>query len=154
MVVGSTLLILIVYTSSSSAGLDPWGSTRYLTSALIALPSVLWPIWRAGTNIKRKLLANGVKALRAALLLVVFLSFMLGWVQTLNFIPAAQDAERREADFIHTLLKRRITHIYTDSWPCDRIIFESTQRILCTVVDEQLRPGVIPHTPYQALYNA
>ncbi len=154
MLVGSTLLILIVYTSSSSAGLDPWGSTRYLTTALIALPSVLWPIWRAGTNIKRKLLANGVKALRAALLLVVFLSFTLGWVQTLNFIPAARDAERREADFIHTLLNRGITHIYTDYWTCDRIVFESTERIICSVVDEQLRPGVNRYTPYTAIVNA
>src|SRR5258708_26173417 len=148
MVVGSTLLILIVYTSSSSAGLDPWGSTRYVTSALIALPSVLWLIWRAGTNIKRKLLANSIKALRAALLLVVFLSFMLGWVQTLNFIPAARDAERREADFILFFNDTATTEIYTDYWTCDRIVFESTERIICSVVDEQLQPGVNRYTPY------
>src|SRR5260370_22096390 len=91
---GSTLLILIVYTSSSSAGLDPWGSTRYLTSALIALPSVLLPISRAGTNLNRKLPANSIKALRAALLLVLFLSFILGCAQSLNCIPASPDAAR------------------------------------------------------------
>ncbi len=154
MLAGSTLFILIVYSSSSSSGLDPWSSTRYLTSMAIALPAVLWLIWRAGTNIRRKLLANGVKALRVALLSVVFLSFAIGWVQTLNFIPPAQRALQRDEDFIQTLLDRGITHIYTDYWTCDRIAFESMERIICSVVDEQVQPGVNRYTPYTAIVKA
>ena len=107
-----------------------------------------------GYKHQAKRLVNGVKALRVALLLVVFLSFTLGWVQTLNFIPAAQDAERREADLIYSLLNRGITHIYTDYWTCDRIAFESRERIICSVVDEQLQPGVNRYTPYTAIVNA
>ena len=152
--VGSPLLILIVYATTSSSGLDPWYSARYLTSTLIALPAVLWPIWRAGTTLKRKRLATSIKALSAALLLFVFLFFTLGWVQTLDLIPAAQDAERQEADLIHTLLNRGITHIYTDYWTCDRLAFESTERIICSVVDEQLLAGVNRYTPYTAIVNA
>ena len=152
--VGSPLLILIVYATTSSSGLDPWYSARYLTSTLIALPAVLWPIWRAGTTLKRKRLVTSIKALSAALLLFVFLFFTLGWVQTLGLIPAAQDAERQEADLIHTLLNRGITHIYTDYWTCDRLAFESTERIICSVVDEQLLAGVNRYTPYTAIVNA
>ena len=154
MLVVSPLLILIVYATTSSAGLDPWYSARYLTSTLIALPAVLWPIWRAGTNLKPKRLASSIKVLSALLLLVIFLFFTVGWVQTLNLIPAAQDAKRQEADLIQALLNRGITHIYTDYWTCDRIAFESTERIICSVVDEQLQPGVNRYTPYTTIVNA
>ncbi len=154
MLVGSPLFILFVYATTSSAGLDPWYSARYLTSTLIALPAVLWPIWRAGATFKRKRLATSIKALSVALLLVIFLFFTLGWVQTLNLIPAAQDAEQQEADLIHTLLNRGITHIYTDYWTCDRLAFESAERIICSVVDEQLQAGVNRYTPYTAIVNA
>ena len=151
--VGSPLLILIVYATTSAAGLDPWYSARYLTSTLIALPAVLWPLWRAGATLKRKRLATSIKALSAALLLVIFLFFTLGWAQTLNLIPAAQDAKRQEAHLIQTLFNRGITHIYTDYWTCDRIAFESTERIICSVVDEQLQAGVNRYTPYTAIVN-
>ena len=139
MLVLSPLLILFVYATTSSAGLDPWYSARYLTSTLIALPAVLWPIWRVGTDLKSKRLASSIKVLSPLLLLVIFLFFTVGWVQTLNLIPAAQDAKRQEADLIQALLNRGITHIYTDYWTCDRIAFESTERIICSVVDEQLQ---------------
>ena len=102
----------------------------------------------------RKRLATSIKALSVALLLVIFLFFTLGWVQTLNLIPAAQDAEQQEADLIHTLLNRGITHIYTDYWTCDRLAFESAERIICSVVDEQLQAGVNRYTPYTAIVNA
>ena len=153
MLVLSPLLILIVYATTSSAGLDPWYSARYLTSTLIALPAFLWPIWRVGTDLKSKPLASSIKVLSPLLLLVIFLFFTVGWVQTLNLIPAAQDVKRQEADLIQALLNRGITHIYTDYWTCDRIAFESTERIICSVVDEQLQPGVNRYTPYTTLVN-
>lgn len=148
MLVGSPLLIIMIYATASASGFDPWYSARYLTSALIALPAVLCPVYRAGAALKRKRLATGIKALRVVLLLVVVLSFMLGWVQTLHLIPAAQEAERQEADLIHTLIARGITHIYTDYWTCDRIAFESSEHIVCSVVDEHLQPGVNRYSPY------
>jgi hypothetical protein len=152
--VGSPLLILIVYASTSPAGLEPVSSTRYLTSTLIALPAALWPIWRAGESLARKRFAICVKALSVVLLLVIALSFMLGWIQTLQFIPEAQNAERQEADLIHSLLTKGITHIYTDYWTCDRIAFESKERIICSVVDDQLRPRVNRYPPYTSIVTA
>jgi len=146
--VGSPFLILLVYATTSSAGFDPWYSARYLTSTLIALPAVLWPLWKAGAALKLQQFTASIKMLGTALLLAVFLCFTLGWIQTLHLIPAAQEAEHQEADLIHTLLTRGITHIYTDYWTCDRLAFESTEHIICSVVDEHLQPGVNRYSPY------
>ncbi len=154
MLIGSTLLLLVVYTGSSAAGLAPWSTSRYLTGVLIALPAVLWPLWRAGATIKRKLLAYSLKALSVALLLAVLLSFAFGWFHTLQSIPAAQTQIRQDADLINTLLSRGIRHMYTDYWTCDRIAFESEERIICSVVDEQLQPGVNRYPPYTALVRS
>lgn len=154
LLIGSTLFIVLVYTSSSSAGLTPWTSTRYLISVPIALPAVLWPLWRAGAAIKRKLLAYCLKMLSAALLVAVFLSFALGWFHTLQLIPVAQANLRQDADLINTLLNRGITHMYTDYWTCGRIAFESQERIICSVVDERLQPGVNRYPPYTAIVKA
>ena len=152
--VGSALLLLLVYASTSPAGLDPVSSTRYLTSTLIALPVALWPIWRAGTSLRRKRGITRSKTLGVALLFVIVFSFVLGWVHTLSLLPEAHNAERQEADLIHNLLSRGITHIYTDYWTCDRIAFESQERIICSVVDEQLHLGVNRVPSYTALVTA
>ena len=154
MLVGSVLLVLIAYAAGSPSGLDPRSSTRYLSSVPIALPAVLWPIWRASSSIKRALLANSVKVLKAILLCALLFSFVAGWLQTLGNIPSAQAAEQQEADLIHALLNRGITHIYTDYWTCDRIAFESREQIICSVVDEQLQPGNNRYTPYALMVEA
>jgi hypothetical protein len=154
MLVGSVLLVHIAFAASSPSGLDPRQSTRYLSSVPIALPAVLWPIWHAGSSIKRALLANSVKVLKAILLCALLFSFVAGWVQTLGNIPSAQAAEQQEADLIHALLNRGITHIYTDYWTCDRIAFESREQIICSVVDEQLHPGNNRYTPYTSMIKA
>lgn len=107
-----------------------------------------------GIHIKRKLLADSIKVLRVALLFVVFLSFTIGWVQTLGFIPSAQRVQQQDHNFVQALLSRGITHIYTDYWTCDRIAFESAERIICSVVDEQLQPGNNRYTPYVAIVKS
>lgn len=154
LLIGSTLFIVLVYTGSSSAGLSPWTSTRYLICVPIALPAALWPLWRAGAAIKRKLLVYCLKILSVVLLVAVFLSFALGWFHTLQLIPVAQANLRQDADLINTLLNRGITHMYTDYWTCGRIAFESQERIICSVVDEQLQPGVNRYPPYAAIVKA
>ena len=154
MLVGSAILTLIAYTSSSASGLDPWNTTRYLTTLPLALPAVLWPLWRAGVSARGAFLATSARILSSGLLLMIVLSFTLGYVQTLDQIPGPQRAQQQDAALIQDLLKMNITDIYTDYWTCDRIAFESTERIVCSVVNEQLQPSFNRYPAYAAIVKA
>jgi hypothetical protein len=142
MLIAGAILTTLLYVNSSAPGLDPWISTRYLMSLSIALPAVLWPLWQMGQSMRRSLFAKGIRVLSSSLLLVIALTFILGWVQTLNLVPEAQQKQQQDTALISSLLKVGAVHIYTDYWTCDRIAFESAERIICSVVDEQLQPGL------------
>ena len=142
MLMAGAILTILLYVNSSAPGLDPWISTRYLVSLPIALLAVLWPLWQTGQSIRRSLFSKGIRVLSSSLLLVIALTFILGWVQTLNLVPDAQRKQQQDTALISSLLKVGAIHIYTDYWTCDRIAFESAERIICSVVDEQLQPGL------------
>lgn len=149
MLICGAMLTILLYINSSAPGLDPWISTRYLISLSIALPAILWPLWQTGQSIKRSLYVIGTRVLRSSLLIVIALTFILGWVQTLHLIPDAQRKQQQDTALISSLLKVGAIHIYTDYWTCDRIAFESAERIICSVVDEQLQPG-LNRSPFYA----
>ena len=142
MLIAGAILTLLLYVNSSAPGLDPWISTRYLVSLTIALPAILWPLWQRGKSMRRSLFAKSSRALGSSFLLVIALTYILGWVQTLNLIPDAQHKQQQDTALIASLLKASTIHIYTDYWTCDRIAFESAERIICSVVDEHLQPGL------------
>jgi len=118
------------------------------------VPVILWPLWRARQIFKPALLALSTRIARYVLLLMIALSFVLGWVQTLNLIPVAQRENRHDTALVQDLLKMGVTHIYTDYWTCDRVAFESTERIICSVVDERLQYGRNRYTPYTPIVKA
>jgi hypothetical protein len=149
MLIAGAILTILLYVNSSAPGLDPWISTRYLVGLSIALPAVLWPLWQTGQSLRRSLFARGIRLLSSGFLLVIALIFILGWAQTLNLIPDAQQKQQQDTALISSLLKVRAIHIYTDYWTCDRITFESAERIICSVVDEQLQPG-LNRSPFYA----
>jgi hypothetical protein len=148
LMVGAILSILL-YVNSSAPALDPWISTRYLVSLPLALPAVLWPLLQMVQTTSKSLFAKCTKLLSFSFLFVIPLIFLLGWVQTLNLIPDAQRKQQQDAALISNLLKIGAVHIYTDYWTCDRIAFESAERIICSVVDEQLQPG-LNRSPFYA----
>nr|BBH93320.1 hypothetical protein KTA_15190 [Thermogemmatispora argillosa] len=55
---------------------------------------------------------------------------------------------------INFLQRQGATHIYADYWTCDRLAFLSTERILCSVLDAGLRPGLDRYPPYRSLVEA
>jgi hypothetical protein len=62
-------------------------------------------------------------------------------------VPAVQALNRQESALIHDLLRIGAVHIYSDYWTCDRLIFQSQERIICSVVQDGLSPG---HNRYPA----
>ncbi|MBO0790706.1 MAG: hypothetical protein J2P36_07125, partial [Ktedonobacteraceae bacterium] len=60
----------------------------------------------------------------------------------------------RQYSLIRHLLQARIVHIYSDYWTCNRLIFQSKERIICAVIDlnkynnRLLRTGQNRYLPY------
>ena len=60
--------------------------------------------------------------------------------QHLN-VPLTQEFNQQEGLLITTLLRDHLTHIYSDYWSCDRLIFRSSERIYCSALQDNLTPG-------------
>ena len=73
---------------------------------------------------------------------------LLGAIGTFNNIPTVQSIEQRQEGLISNLLHIGSRDIISEYWTCNRIIFQSNERIICSVVDERLRPGYNRYEPY------
>jgi len=93
-------------------------------------------------------------ALRYGVLLLVGATFLLGTVNTFRQIPSAQAGTRQQLELVHDLKRIGTTRIYSDYWTCDRIIFQSEEQIICSVVNEQLQPDLDRYLPYRAIVNS
>lgn len=69
-------------------------------------------------------------------------------------VPAVQALNAQEAALIHDLLRIGAKRIYSDYWTCDRIIFQSKERIICSVVQDTLAPGHNRYPPYSVMVKA
>ena len=69
-------------------------------------------------------------------------------------VPATQALNRQENDLIQRLLHMNERSIYSDYWTCDRLIFQSRTQILCSVVNDQLQPGIDRYALYGKIVHA
>lgn len=88
------------------------------------------------------------------LLLLITTIFLVGTITTFTQIPAAQAAATGQQALTRDLLKIGATRIYTDYWTCNRIIFESRERILCATLNPQLGQGYDRYQPYRHALQA
>jgi hypothetical protein len=66
-------------------------------------------------------------------------------------VPQTQAFNQGEAMLIENLLRIGAVHIYSDYWTCDRIVFRSQEKIICSVarfLKGRLRPGQNRYLPY------
>jgi hypothetical protein len=131
----------------------PWSSARYLVGLLIVIPAVLYPLWEHRGKVSlpswKVRLSTGAKY---GLLLLIFTACLLGTINIFTQgIPGAQARNVHESQLIERLLESGATYIYSDNWMCDRIAFESNERIICSALDQHLRPGLDRYFPYRAM---
>lgn len=69
-------------------------------------------------------------------------------------VPATQALNQQEHMLIEKLLQMHVVHIYADYWTCDRLIFQSQEQILCSVINDQLGTGHNRYHPYYTIVNA
>lgn len=152
-------LTLSSYMFSEIAAEKPW-SYRYLAGLLIATPALLWPLLKprqpgAHAVTKAAILHRRVaRPWRAAVLALIFVGTGAGTVYTFSTIPAAQAQNAQEVALAKDLLHAGMTRIYSGYWVCDRLIFQSDEQIICSVVSENMQPGLNRYQPYQATVAA
>jgi hypothetical protein len=144
-------LTILLYALSPVAAQRPW-STRYLTCLLIALPAILWPLWNGfGIAIARRLpvrLAAFAGVCRRGILLLLVAMLILGTIFTFQAVPAAAAIDQQEYGLVHDLLALNVTHVYSEYWTCGRLMFQSQERIICAVVNEQMNIDYNRYEPY------
>ncbi len=91
---------------------------------------------------------------RVGILLLIGTTFLVGTINTFGEIPRTQAAYAREDTLMRALLHLGATHIYSEYWTCNRLIFVSDERILCVSLNEKLGPGFDRYLPYRAVVNS
>ncbi|WP_425689273.1 hypothetical protein [Micromonospora sp. DT201] len=144
------------YTVSSSAGLTPVESSRYLSCLLISLPALLWPVWTVARHGLRQSAGDrrsvGRTLARSAAL--ALLAATLGtaghatW-RAAETAPATQAAEARHAELVSTLRQLGVRHVRAGYWTCNRLTFATAEQVVCAVVDDTLRPGFDRYPAYR-----
>ncbi|WP_433353865.1 hypothetical protein ACQPYV_25510 [Micromonospora saelicesensis] len=144
------------YTVSSSAGLTPVESSRYLSCLLISLPALLWPVWTVARHGLRPAAIGrrGVGSTLARSVAVVLLAVTLGtaahatW-RAAEAVSATQAAEARHTELVGTLRQLGVRHVRAGYWTCNRLTFASAEQVVCAVVDDTLRPGFDRYPAYR-----
>ncbi|MFI5274473.1 MAG: hypothetical protein ACHQ4H_15695 [Ktedonobacterales bacterium] len=150
----------VLYAFSGSAGSNPWSNARYLSGLLVATPAVLAPLaersggWRRAwgePRWRRQWVVRG-----ASVVALAGIAASLAWstLDVARTTAPAQAAAQQRANFVSYLLAHGLTRIYTDYWTCNRLAFESGERVVCAVLGDDLRPGENRYSPYAALVAA
>ncbi len=146
LLVGSALLAISAYSLSSAPVGWPGYHSRYLIGLLIVTPAVIAPLWNAASNVStlslsrqwlRILCTNGSRVALAGIALV----YLTGTLMLFSEVPATQAANQRQTDLINHLVTSGHPHIYTEYWECNKIAFESNERVICGVLYPDLQPS-------------
>ncbi|HEY6286139.1 MAG TPA: hypothetical protein VIX20_10790 [Ktedonobacteraceae bacterium] len=136
MILMSAALTLALYVESPLSGLKPY-STRYLVGLLIAIPAVLWPLWR-GAGLEKVILLPQVMTkhtvyIKGGMLLLIAVTILAGTVATFTKLPAIEADNQQQEALVHDLLRIGATHVYTDYWTGYRVMIQSQEQIICAI---------------------
>lgn len=153
MLLVSAIVTLLLYAVSPKAAVAPNPTARYLICLLVALPCVLYPLWKGiPAVLKRPDWRRQIPLLvRGCLLLLILAVYGAGTIRTFTDIPNAQAYYQQEDALVQKLLALGATRIYSEYWTCNRLTFQSQEKIICAVLDEQLNPGFDRYLPYRSV---
>src|SRR5947209_5408467 len=156
MLLVSAGLTIASYMLSPVAAIIPDITSRYLICLLIALPAVMCPLWSGNS---RLMVLSGWRekallVLKVGLLVLVATTVLLGTVRTFASVSTAEAAYNQEGALVQDLLRVGATRIYSEYWTCNRLTFRSQEQIICSVLNEHLKPGFDRYLPYRSLVRA
>ncbi len=146
LLLGSAILAISAYSLSSAPMGWPGYHSRYIIGLLIVTPAIIAPLWNAASNVYtmdfaqrwlRVLTSNGGRVALAAIAIV----YLIGTLMLFSEVPRTQAANQSQTDLINHLVASGHPHIYTEYWECNKIAFESNERVICGVLDTNLQPS-------------
>lgn len=152
----SVIVTIGLYAISASAAVYANSAYRYLALAILAMPIFLWPMWQ-GLNLQNISLnwhRIGKVFISGAFLLLIFGTFLVGMVRTFQQIPTDQAYYNSEQALIRDLRRIDATRIYSDYWTCNRLIFDTREKIICVGVGPNMKPGFNRYLPYIPIVQA
>lgn len=156
-VLGSAGLTIALYARSPVAAATPWPSGRYLFAVIIAIPAVMSPLLNVTTGIARATKWRSLvwRSLRYGAIMFICLVFLAGTYKTFASVGGSiEQAHQEQQGLVNDLLRLGATRIYSDYWTCNVLILVSQERIICSVVNGDLSPGVDRYAPYRAIVQA
>lgn len=152
------------YAVSSGPQGTPYAHARYIITLLIVTPALIWPIWSAASTSLTSLAKSGlgqrfarsrsVVILNRGILLLITVLFLLGTLSIASDLSSSQQADQQQDALIARLERMGITHMYSDFWTCNRLIFVSQEKIICGVIDNALLPTHNYYPPYYTIVHA
>jgi hypothetical protein len=147
------LLTLLQYLGSPSSGLTPNTSARYLDCMLISTPALLWPLWSkiSSDRARKPFFLDPLRLGSICLLIFIGSIFFVGTIRIVLDIPGAQNEYNRQQALMQTLLNSGVTHFYSEYWTCNRLIFRSNERLICSNLNGRLQadPALDRYQPYR-----
>lgn len=159
---------LVLYSAASASGGAPVQYARYLLSMLIAMPVLLCllveralPPRGASAPLSLPLRAHGRRAggvgprlAAAALAFVLLATFLAGTLATFGEVRPAAAQDVAQTDLVTTLERAGDTRIYSEFWTCYRTSFESGERVVCSVLNNDLSLRPSRYAPYDQMVGA
>ncbi|MGW5014233.1 DUF423 domain-containing protein [Micromonospora chalcea] len=150
---GGAAGVLAAYAVSNAAGRTPIESSRYLSCLAVAVPALLWPLWRAVRPLAEVESikatggrAAGARARVAGVGALAVLAGVLGTgaaatVEVIRAAPAVHAEADRHRSLVDTLGALGVRHVRGGYWTCNRLTYATGENVLCAVVEDDLRPG-------------
>lgn len=162
LLLGAALTVLS-YARNTLAATAPLATARYLSVLQISLPAALWPLWLVARQARRKVAARQTRWRGLRRPAGAMATLVLAWVTALMIytttvfvgdIEMIRDEERGARELAAVVQRAGIRHIYGEYWTCNRLIFNTRERVICAVLGEDLHPGQNRHPPYPAQVEA
>jgi hypothetical protein len=157
--VAAAALTIVFYVRSPAAAVTPIESARYLSCLQISTAAALWPLWKpaaklwsgarmrwSGARPYRPGIAVGVGS--TALLTGMVAVMVAANAALIDRMPAYDDADRQVRAVTARLERLGVSHAYSEYWTCNRITFNSAERVVCAALGEGLRAGQDRYEPY------
>src|SRR5438270_1721764 len=153
MLLGSACLTILLFTYSPVSALEPWANSRYLFCLLVTTPAIIAPLWEhvSVLNTTSSWKAKFLATMNGTILLYIAVILLMGFVNTEKAVPAIQALNQQQEALLSDLLRIHATHIYSEYWTCDRLIFQSNERIICAVVTNHIEYGYNRYEPYWSI---
>lgn len=147
-------LTIIVFARNSNAVYSGVEGLRYIECTLISLPAVLYPLiapisWRKRTW-KRMLINIGC----CGLILALCATSLKATSNIFDSVAPALQDDQRYNQLENRLGQLHITRFYSDYWTCNRLIFQTQEKLICSNTRDNFTHGFDRYVPYRAMVDA